>query len=135
LAPEQLGQQLGRALERQVLAVHQVDGKGAHLGSPAHRRPGLGGEDADRLSSTGAPAALGHVVGDAHLDPGDLEHLPADLTDDVRPGQVGAASTAAHRWVHDDLVGDTPGQMRPRGSGLLALAPTGRPPRGASHGP
>jgi hypothetical protein len=85
--------------------------------------------------SAGAPAALGDMVGDVHLDPGDLEHLPADLTDHVGPSQVGSASTAAHGWVHDYLVGNAPGQMRPWGAGLLALAPTGRSARRASLGP
>ncbi len=111
-----------------MLAVHQIDGEGPHLGPPAHRGPGLGWEDADRLVSAGAAAALGDVVGDAYLDPGDLEHLPAHLADHVGPGQVGPASTAAHRWVHDNLVGDVSSQMRSRRSGLLALAPTGRRP-------
>src|ERR1039458_7106357 len=76
----------------------------------------------------------GTALGHAYLDPGDLEHLPAHLADDVGPGQVGAASPAVHGWVHDDLVGDTSGQMRSRGAGLLALSPTRRSPRGASFG-
>lgn len=122
VSTEDLRQQLGGALERDVLAIHEVDGKGPHPRAPAHRRSGLVRKGAGRLVPAVTTSSLGDVVGSDQHDVGDVEHLADDLASHLASTEI-LTATPASRWsVPECRARDPSCEVRPGTPGLLALA-------------
>jgi hypothetical protein len=117
---QQFAQQLGGALQGQVLAIHEIDGECSHLGPPSTPALGLLGGTARWSLPTSAAAVLDDVVSDLHPDLGDLQHLAPGRAHHGRTGQIGPTAPTAHRDVGERLVRDAPCQVRTRRTRLLA---------------
>jgi hypothetical protein len=59
----------------------------------------------------------------SHSDPDrrDVDHLAADLSLDLRPGEIGPAITTTDRLVLHGHIRFTPSEVRPRRATLFAL--------------
>ena len=114
-------QQLGRALDGQVLAVEQVSGKSPYLGPEAHRGPGLGREVANRAGPTGAAQAICNVVGHHRDYQGKVDDLADLFAHHLGAAKVGPAGRTARRGTLYHGVGAPALQARPGRTRLLAL--------------
>lgn len=121
--PQHLGQRLLRALDRQVLGVHEVAGDGSDVRAVAGRGSRLGGKRRRRQRPAGTAPLVDPVLGRDQRRRRHVEDL-ADLDGlDRSARHVFAAVSAALDVVDDDLVGIfTACQVLTVGVGLLAPA-------------
>ena len=135
LHAQEVLQQLGCTLEREVLAVQQIGGKGAYFWTEAHRRFCLGREVGDGLGTAGATEPVDHVVGDHRPYRGQVDDLAYGVAHQFRARQVGPAGAAMLWFVDDHGIGGPPLEVRPGSTGLLALAALFSPLLGPALGP
>ena len=122
LDAQEVTEQFGGALYRQVLAAQRVRGESAHLRAGTDRGTCCRREVRQRLGPAAAAQFVGDVVGHDRLDRGEVDDLAHLLADYLGPREVGTAAVATRGpallcdiWLPACQVGA-------RGTGLLSLA-------------
>jgi hypothetical protein len=128
LLAEHVGEQLGHAVEGQVLVDSQVGGQGTHPGAIDGRGRRCPREGRLGRAPTSTTAALGRMFGDSQADLGEIEDLAVFGVDHLGTGKITTTATTRVRCMDDHCVwiGHL-GQVLAGGSGLLPLLALGSP--------